>query len=104
MRWLALVLALSGCNQAFGLDDTRLVDAGVTFFDAPPEPPPGCPPIGTPISFAPGFTQALAQNCRQFMPSFSAQSAVAVCTTTGLDFLIQEGRLDDGMVPAAFDV
>jgi hypothetical protein len=104
MRWLAPLIALAGCNQAFGLDDTRLVDAAPVFFDAPPQPPPGCPAIGTPIVFGHGYTQAVAQNCRQFMPSFSSQLTLAVCTTDGLDYLIHEGRLDHGMVPAKFDV
>ena len=39
MRTLALLVALTGCNQVFSLDKTQLVDAGTIFFDAPPEPP-----------------------------------------------------------------
>lgn len=42
MRVLALLVALSGCNQIFGLDNTQLVDAGHPYFDAPPDAPPIC--------------------------------------------------------------
>jgi hypothetical protein len=42
MRGLPLLVALSGCNQVFGLDDTQLVDAGHLFLDAPPDASPMC--------------------------------------------------------------
>lgn len=104
MRTLALLLALSGCNQAFSIEKTQLVDAAPVFFDAPPEPPPGCPAIGTPLVFAPGLTQAVAQNCQRYLPSFAPQSAVAFCSANGDRESLYEGRLDGAMFPAKLDV
>ncbi|HTL34686.1 MAG TPA: hypothetical protein VL326_16270 [Kofleriaceae bacterium] len=105
MKRLALLLALahlSGCNQVFGLDDTRLVDASHPFFDAPPEPPPGCPPAGTQLVFAAGLTQVVFQNCRQYIPSFTPGSAIAMCEEDNGSF--SYGRVDNGLLPAEFDV
>src|SRR5262245_22699092 len=103
MRRLALVVALSGCNQAFSLDDTRLVDAGHPFFDAPDAPPPTCPPAGTQLTFKPGLTQAVRQSCQQYIPSFTPGSATAMCSD-GKNPGFYYGRLDDGMLPMEMDI
>lgn len=57
MQWIvpALVVAASGCNLVYGLDETRLVDAGT--IDVPDAPPPRCPSGNTPIR---GVFQAVA--------------------------------------------
>jgi len=39
MRWLAVALGLAACNQVFGLDRTRAIDAAIGP-DAPPDASP----------------------------------------------------------------
>ncbi len=69
-----------GCNQVFGISETKPVDAApiidAQYFDAPIDAPFACPPIGTPPQFSPSM-HALPQRCENY--SASSDHAVAYC-------------------------
>jgi hypothetical protein len=69
------VLAVAGCNQAFGLDRTQPVDA--RYFDAPIDAPFACPPLGETPAFSPSFQQVV-YDCREYSLSLDRQ-ALALC-------------------------
>jgi len=100
------LLALVGCNQAFGLDDTRLVDAGHPFFDAPADAPPACGAPSEAPSFDQEFHQAVFANqqCSQYQTSV-AGVALAVCRSPS-KFALFEGPVGplNGMTLAKGDV
>jgi hypothetical protein len=69
-RRFALVMALSACNSAFGLEQTHLVDG------PPPDAPARCTPLGAPL-FSPLVTQAVLANCRDY--TLTNGRAMATC-------------------------
>lgn len=60
-----LVLLVCGCNQVFGLRDTRVVDAA--YFDAPVDAPFACPPSGTALHVSPIVHQLDVLLCKDFI-------------------------------------
>jgi hypothetical protein len=86
---LFALVTLGACNQAFGLEPTRAVDA--QYFDAPP---PVCPAIGTPPAFKDELHQILVQNCTDFTVAANGR-ALARCGG-----LIKEGVVDSELTPA----
>jgi hypothetical protein len=80
VRWLAIVVGLSACNWAFGIKDTRGLDAApVPFFDAPIDAPFVCPPIGTDPMFTSVLRPVIAQDCTSYSISTTGSTAVALC-------------------------
>jgi hypothetical protein len=75
--WLAL-LTLCGCNQAFNLESTKLIDAAEPPppIDAPP--PPACPAIGTVPKFSDELRQIPPRNCEAYAVSEN-RVAMALC-------------------------
>ncbi|MDB4958239.1 MAG: hypothetical protein JWO36_5808 [Myxococcales bacterium] len=77
MRWAAVLLAVSGCNAAFGLRETRELDAQQ--FDAPLDAPYQCPPSGTLLRFSHQVHQVSDQPCSSYTESTVTGLAVAEC-------------------------
>ena len=75
--WLGL-LTLCGCNQAFNLESTKLIDAAEPPppIDAPP--PPACPAIGTVPKFSDELRQIPPRNCESYTVSEN-RVAMALC-------------------------
>ena len=72
-----LLLAMTACNQAFGLDQTRKFDAGR--YDAPIDAPFACPRNGSePPTYSPFLHQDVAEDCTDYSIS-PAGRAVALC-------------------------
>jgi hypothetical protein len=100
MRRSCSVLLLVGCNQVYGLDPTRASDAA--YFDAPPDAPYACPPIGTPPRFSRNFEQVVVQNCNNYTVSITGR-ALARCAFNG-DQLIAEGAIGERLqIAPGFD-
>jgi hypothetical protein len=97
---LGLALAASGCNQIYGNDSAKLVDA--RYFDVAPDTPFACPSIGT---LAPRFLnvaeQALLQDCFDFAYSETAGRGLAICRDDLGRTFLGEGPIDGPMTPAA---
>jgi hypothetical protein len=71
---------LCGCNQILGLESTgALAPTDARFFDAPPDAPFACPPVGTLPQFSRVLHQ-IQQDCRFY--TRSAGWATAVCRDT----------------------
>jgi hypothetical protein len=88
VRWLGLV-AVCGCNWAYGLDETHLPA------DAPPDAPFRCPSsVGTPPTFSTLVTQAVLQECFGYSVSVPRDLAVAVCDQNRLFKFVAEGNID----------
>lgn len=92
-RTLLAVVAIAGCNQALGLDATRLVDA------AAPDAPPSC--AHTPLAFQERLEQVLLQPCRAYVTS-DIDRALAVCPKPG-GSILAEGRIDQPLVEIPSD-
>ena len=73
-RVRVLLLILVGCNQIYGLDPTKVVDAA--FFDVREDF--SCPPIGVTPKFAPALTP-IAARCTQYSESTEIGRASAFC-------------------------
>jgi hypothetical protein len=75
--WLAL-LTLCGCNQAFNLESTKLIDAAEPPppIDAPP--PPVCPALGTVPRFSDELRQIPPRECEAYSVSEN-RIAMALC-------------------------
>jgi hypothetical protein len=81
VRWLVIVVGLSACNWAFGINETRQLDAPpVPFFDAPIDAPFVCPPIGTDPTFTNLIRPVIAQDCTNYVISATSSTAIALCT------------------------
>src|SRR5262245_28791706 len=76
MRWLTAALLLAGCNQVFGLPETKLQNT----VDAPFQ----CPAIGTPPEFSDVLRQLDIGNCYDYHPRSESGTAVAMCYVNGL--------------------
>jgi len=96
-RRFVLLMALSACNSALGLEQTHLVDA------PPPDAPARCTPAGAPL-FSPLVTQVVLADCRDY--TLANGRAVATCfdlvspayrPTTG------EGPIDGPLEPAKIE-
>jgi hypothetical protein len=101
MRALMIML-VTGCNQVYGLDSTRLFDAPYRV-DARPDALPGCPAVGTELRFTGALTQVVRQPCTQYNVSLPSQLAVAQCPVGGAVFQSWEGRIDDSLGQLAVD-
>jgi hypothetical protein len=77
MRW-GLLVALSGCNQIFGLQETKLIDAAGAGVDAPFE----CPPIGMTPKYTGTLQLWLNRNCNGYTISERGRAA-AYCRDSG---------------------
>jgi len=96
-----IIVALCGCNQVFGLDDTRLIDASVTHHDAPIDVLATCPPIGTVPRFSTGLNQVVTQNCSSYSVSTTTGLAVATCYDASQWWpQVSEGQPDGSLLPA----
>ncbi len=76
---MILVLVLSACKQAFGLDETQVVPpSDAQYFDAPADAPYACPPAGETPQFSRLFHQ-IAQSCLYYTSSGPLGRASALC-------------------------
>jgi hypothetical protein len=97
MRFTGVLLALCGCNQIFGLDQTVPVD-NTTYFDAPIDAPFTCPPPGMTPQFSRIFHQ-IPQRCSEYTASLTADRAVAMCFEPTMQ--IAQGPVDGPLEPIA---
>ena len=99
MRWLGLALLIGGCNQIFDLRETRVVDASPQqFFDAMPDAPFACPPVGGAPAYSQVIRQVLVANCHFY--SESAERAAAVCYSTSGPSQIRVGPIGGALTNA----
>jgi hypothetical protein len=90
---LAILVALAGCNQVFGVGPTTL---------PPPDAlPTGCPAIGTPPQFSNKFDQVIDESCGDYIPSAVTGIALAHCSDIASSY-IAVGPIDQPL--AAVDV
>jgi hypothetical protein len=93
MKHAALVIALAGCNQIYGLDQTRLVDA------RPIDPPPTCQPA---LEFTRRLQQVTYQECIQYVPATDVDYALAYCRDDSRGY-IADGKIDGLLSEVAVD-
>jgi hypothetical protein len=77
MRWVGLFV-LCGCNQAFNLESTKLIDAPPQTAPVDAPPPPKCPPIGVVPRFSDDLRQIAPRNCEAYSISEN-QLAMGLC-------------------------
>jgi hypothetical protein len=87
-----VVLALCACNQVFGSDAVRVVDAH--YFDAPIDGPTHCPAFGQTPVFSPQLHAVIAQDCHGYQISSDRGTAIAECNVAGGGVAIFEGPQD----------
>lgn len=91
--WLAALLLASACNQTFGLERTKLVDA--RYFDVGIDAPFACPALGE----TPEFARTLHQSVLQPVSEYTTSSVTM--RATGISYEgIMEGPVDDVMTVA----
>jgi hypothetical protein len=84
-----VLLALCACNQVFGSDPVRVVDAH--YFDAVIDGPPRCPTAGMTPVFSPQLHGVISQNCHGYQISGDRGTAIAQCYVTDSVVGIFEG-------------
>jgi hypothetical protein len=89
-----VLLALCACNQVFGSDAVRLVDAH--YFDGLIDGATHCPATGQTPVFSPQLHAAIDQNCRGYQISSDRGSAIAECSS-GNTVAIFEGAQDQSL-------
>lgn len=97
MRVLIAALALTGCNQIFGLESTVSGDASVSFFDAGPDAMPVCGDPSVTPTFSTELHQVVFSNagCANFQTS-SIGLSFAICAPPP-DYILhfREGHVGD---------
>lgn len=93
MRLVGVLALTCGCNQAFGLQRTELVDSPPAVDAAPP---PACPAIGTVPTFANELYQLQARFCFSYAASGDTDQAVAICNS-----VVSAGARDTELAPVA---
>jgi hypothetical protein len=92
MRACAILL-LAGCNQLLGLDKTE---------HAPPDAPPGCPPIGTAPVFSRCVHQVVSSACSYYTLGPDVGIALAVCPASEIaGSTYMSGPIDGELSPIA---
>jgi hypothetical protein len=94
---IALLLIAAGCNQVYGLEQTRVRDAPVKeFFDAPVDAMPGCGG-GEPLFQPQYFQLPIQENCFSYSTSEAGKIAVARCNLG-----VRQGKFDDALDTETF--
>jgi hypothetical protein len=96
MRFAPALLAICGCNQVFGLEQTIPVAGDAQYFDAPADAPFACPPPGQTPQFS-RLLHQIPQNCIEYSPSAAAGRAFAQCYEPRQQ--LAEGPLDGPFTP-----
>ena len=100
---VAWVLLVAGCNQIYGLDNTRVRDGSVKeFFDAPPDSAFTCPTTGVP-QFKFELTQVPILECTSYVPSRTWGKALTTCSAGSAGSEIRQGEIDKAVSKATLD-
>jgi hypothetical protein len=95
-----VMLALCACNQVFGSDPVRVVDAH--YFDAVIDGATHCPAVGMTPVFSPQLHGAIDQDCDGYEISGDRASAIAECSVGDLGIVaIFEGPQDQPLTQVA---
>lgn len=94
MKRVALVIALTGCNSIFGLDETVTYDARRNYLDAMVDAPAMCPPPSVVPQFERELHQAIYadQNCQAYQTS-AVGIALSQCYDPSYRQQIYESRV-----------
>lgn len=107
MKRVALIVALTGCNAIFGLDETTTYDARHIYDDAMIDAPPFCPAPAVVPQFDRELHQAIYadSNCQQYQTS-SLGIALATCYDAQFRQQMYEARVGPitDAVPALGDI
>lgn len=90
---LAIIGALAGCNQVYGLEPTRLLDA------PPPDAAPSCDGM---LAYRQELQQAFFQNCESYTAATDIDRAFAACRREGRQYF-GEGTIDNPLDEVAVE-
>jgi len=89
------MLALCACNQVFGSDPVRVVDAH--YFDAPIDGATHCPATGMTPVFSPQLHGVISQDCNGYEISADRGTAIAECFVTSSALGVFEGPQNEAL-------